>query len=136
MNLSRKLSILAALAAVVVYFGGANAADEDKKPDCKAVMKTQNTIRGAILPKKGEPNWEEASKKSKTWLAAAEGLGKNEPPVGDKDSWKEQTGKYVTNVKAVDEAVTKKDAAAVSKALGTFSASCMGCHSKHKPKAK
>ncbi len=133
MNLSRKLSILAALAAVVVYFGGANAADE-KTLDVKACMKCQNMVRGGLIPKKGEPNWEEASKKSKAWLNAAESIGKNAPPIGEKDSWKEQTGKYLTNVKAVDEAVTKKDAAAVSKSLATFGASCGGCHSKHKPK--
>jgi len=124
---------MAAFTVGVSFFGGAFA-DDEKKLDCKGVMKSQNMIRGAILPKKGEPNWEDASKKSKIWLAAAEDLGKNDPPVGNKDTWKELTAKYVTNVKAVDDAVTKKDAPAVSKALGMFGASCQGCHSKHKPK--
>jgi len=135
MRLSLKVAMVAALAAIVAYIGGATA--EDKKAlDIKGCMKCQNTARGSILPKeKGkEVDWDAAAKKTKTWLSAAEDLAKNSPPVGDEKSWKDQTAKYLTNVKAVDDAVGKKDAAAVGKALGTFGASCGGCHSKHKPK--
>jgi len=135
MRFSVKVVAIAALTAVVAWMGGANA--EDKKAlEISACMKCQNSVRGELgkLAKAKEVNWEEASKKSKTWLSAANDLGKNKPPLGDEKSWKEQTEKYVTNVKAVDDAVGKKDAAALTKSLGTFGASCGGCHSKHKPK--
>ena len=79
-------------------------------------------------------DWDGSAEKSKTWLVAAGDIGKNKPPLGDDKSWKEQTDKYLTNVKAVDEAVGKKDPDAVSKAIGTFNASCMACHGKHRPK--
>ena len=138
MRLSQKLSVLAALSAVVCYFGGAYAADEKKTLSIKDCMSCQNMTRGAILPKgKGkEVDWEAAGKKTKTWLEAAEDLSKNDPPKGTKESWKEQTAKYVTNVKAVDEAVEKKNIESVTRGLATFNASCMGCHAQHKPAKK
>jgi len=135
MRFSVKVVAMAALTAVVAWMGGANA--EDKKPlEVSGVMKCQNSVRSELgkLAKAKEVNWEDASKKSKTWLAAAEDLGKNKPKLGDEKSWKEQTEKYVSNVKAVDDAVAKKDATALTKSLATFGASCGGCHSKHKPK--
>ncbi|HKB06476.1 MAG TPA: hypothetical protein VKD90_30050 [Gemmataceae bacterium] len=135
MRLSRKLAVSAAIAVGLVYFGGANA--EEKKPlEIKACMKCQNSVRNSILPKKKtvEVDWTAAAEKTKTWLAAAGDLAKNKPPLGDEASWKEQTTKYQTNVKAVDDAVGKKDVDAVTKALATFGTSCGGCHSKHKPK--
>lgn len=135
MRFSRKLSVMAALAAVVVYFGGANAAD-DKPVNIKGCMKTQNSVSNQLgkMAKAKKPNWEDASKKSKTWLAAAEDMGKNKPPLGGADSWKTQTTLYVTNVKEVDEAVSKKDAAALTKSLAIFKSTCTDCHKVHKPK--
>jgi cytochrome c556 len=136
MRFSVKVVAIAVLTAVVAWMGGTNSSAEEKTLEIKACMKCQNTVRGELnkLAKAKEVNWDDASKKSKTWLAAANDMGKNKPPMGDEKSWKEQTEKYVTNVKAVDEAVGKKDATSLTKALGTFGASCGGCHSKHKPK--
>lgn len=128
-----KVFVATLMTAAAVYLGNAVAADKLEISDC---MKCQNKVRGELgkMAKAKDIDWAEASKKSKTWLEAAGDLGKNKPPLGDDKSWKEQTDKYLTNVKAVDDAVGKKDAAAMSKALQTFGTSCGGCHSKHKPK--
>lgn len=131
MRISRKAAVVSAVTAALVYLAGASAAETMKIGDC---MKCQNKARKELgsLAKSGD--WDKAAEKSKTWLAAAGDLGKNKPPLGDEKSWKEQTDKYVSNVKAVDAAVGKKDGAGVTKALQTFGTSCGGCHSKHKPK--
>ncbi|HKA06771.1 MAG TPA: hypothetical protein VKD71_05895 [Gemmataceae bacterium] len=133
MRISRKAAVAIAVTAALVYFAGANA--EEKKPqEIKACMKCQNGARNAI-PKLAKSNeWDSAAEKSKTWLAAANDLGKNKPPLGDEKSWKEQTEKYLSNVKAIDEAVGKKDVDGVTKTVGTFNNSCGACHSKHRPK--
>jgi len=133
MRIRRKAAVVAAVAVALVYFTGANA-DEKTPMQVKACMKCQNKARNAIGSAAKSNDWDKAAESSKTWLAAASDMGKNKPPLGDEKSWKEQTDKYLTNVKAVDTAVGKKDSDAVAKALGTFGASCMGCHSKHRPK--
>jgi cytochrome c556 len=117
--------------AMVAYLGNAIAAETLEIKDC---MKCQNKSRKEISDAAKGGKWDDASTSSKAWLEAAEAMGKNDPPLGDKKSWKDQTDKYLTNVKAVDSAVGKKDPSALTKALGTFGASCGGCHSKHKPK--
>jgi cytochrome c556 len=135
MRFSLKIVAVAALTAVVAWMGGASA--EEKTLEIKACMKCQNTVRTELgkLAKAKEVNWDEAAKKSKAWLTAAGDMGKNKPPLGDDKSWKEQTDKYLTNVKAVNSAVEGKSTGDLTKALGTFGASCGGCHGKHKPKS-
>lgn len=132
MRFRAKLLALAAVVALAAYLGNAVAAE--KELEIKDCMKCQNTARKTIETAGKAGKWEDAEKPTKAWLEAAEAIGKNKPPKGEEKSWKEQTDKYLTNVKAVDEAVGKKDATALGKALGTFGASCGGCHSKHKPK--
>jgi cytochrome c556 len=131
MRFSVKVLAVAVVAAAAVCLGDALAAETREIKDC---MKCQNTSRKELAAQAKEGKWDDAAKTSKTWLEAAGDLAKNKPPLGDEKSWKEQTDKYVTNVKAVDSAVAKKDATALSKALGTVGSSCGGCHSKHKPK--
>lgn len=133
MRFSVKVLAVAAVAAAAVCIGDALAAETVKIEEC---MKCQNSARTSLkkMAKEGKYDWEEASKSTKSWLDAAGDLAKNKPPLGDEKSWKEQTNKYVTNVKAVDSAVQKKDSAALGKAMGTFDSSCRDCHSKHKPK--
>jgi cytochrome c556 len=133
MRIRRTTAVTAAVAVALIYFAGANA-DEKTPMEIKACMKCQNKARNAIKSAAKNSEWDKAAEQSKTWLAAAADIGKNKPPLGDEKSWKEQTDKYVANVKAVDTAVGKKDADAVSKTVATFEASCAGCHSKHRPK--
>jgi cytochrome c556 len=133
MRLSVKLMAVAAVAAAALCLGNAPAAETVKISEC---MKCQNGARTGLkkMAKEGKYDWDEAAKSTKSWVEAAGDLAKNKPPLGDEKSWKEQTDKYLTNVKAVDGAVQKKDSTALGKAMGTFDSSCGACHSKHKPK--
>jgi cytochrome c556 len=131
MRFSVKVLAVMAVAAAAVCLGDALAAETRAIKDC---MKCQNMSRKDLAAQAKDGKWDDATKSSKTWLEAAGDLAKNKPPMGDEKSWKEQTDKYVTNVKAVDDAVGKKDSTAVGKALSTFGSSCGACHSKHKPK--
>lgn len=133
MRFSVKVLAMAAVAAAAVCLGDAIIAAE-KTREIKECMKCQNTSRKDLQALAKDGKWDDAAKTSKTWLEAAGDMAKNKPPVGDEKSWKEQTDKYLTNVKAVDDAVGKKDATALGKALSTFGSSCGGCHGKHKPK--
>jgi cytochrome c556 len=133
MRIRRTAAVTAAVAVALIYFPGANA-DEKTPMEIKACMKCQNKAKNAIDSAAKKKEWDKAAESSKTWLAAAGDLGKNKPPVGDDKSWKEQTEKYVSNVKAVDTAISKKDGDAVTKALATVGTSCKECHPKHRPK--
>jgi cytochrome c556 len=135
MRFSVKMAVAALLAAGVTYLGSASAADDDVK-DVKGCMAFQNKVRGDLnkMVKGKEPKWEDVQKETKNWLKVAESIGTFKPPKGDEKSWKEQTTKYLTNVKAVDSAAEKKDADGVSKGLATIQGSCAGCHSQHRPK--
>ncbi len=109
MRFSVKVFAVAIMAAVIAYLGNAVAAESMNIEDC---MKCQNKARKQIATAAKKGNWDDAAKSSKSWLTAANDIGKNKPPIGDPKSWKEQTTKYLTNVKAVDSAVGKKDASA------------------------
>ena len=136
MRFQMKLAVLVATIAGVLYLGSADAKDEEKIKDVKGCMAFQNKVRGDMgkQVKGKDVDWEVIQKQTKEWVGVAETLGKQTPPKGSKESWKTQTEKYMTNVKAVDAAAEKKDPAGVSKALGTIGASCGGCHGQHKPK--
>src|SRR5262245_23657895 len=123
MRISRKAAVAIAVTAALFYLAGANA--DEKPQEIKACIECQNDAVKELraMAKSKEFDWDRAGEKSKTWLAAANDIGKNKPPLGDDKSWKEQTDKYVTNVKAIDTAVGKKDADAMNKAVGTFGAS-------------
>jgi len=134
MRFSVKMAVAALLTAAVAYFGSASAADDVK--DVKGCMAFQNKVRGDLgkMVKAKDPKWDEVQKSTKDWVKIAESIGTFKPPKGTDDSWKEQTGKYLTNVKAVDAAAEKKDVDGVSKGLATIMGSCAGCHSQHRPK--
>jgi cytochrome c556 len=129
MRFRMKVLAVAVATSLVVYLGSSKA--EDKPVDIKGCMGSQNKVRE--LAKAKTIDWDEVGPKVKTWLTAAEDLGKNKPPRGDDKSWKELCDKYLTNVKAVDEAAEKKDGPALNKSLATIQGTCMGCHSKHRP---
>ena len=134
MRFQFKLAVLAAVAVGVAYLGSAAARDDIK--DVKGCMAFQNKVRGPLgkQVKKDPVPWDEIQKETKEWVGVAETLGKQTPPKGTAESWKKQTDLYLANVKAVDAAAEKKDAAGVTKGLATIQASCGGCHGQHKPK--
>src|SRR5262245_59077926 len=128
MRFSVKVLAVAAVAAAAACMGDALAAETVKISES---MKCQNGASMSLkkLAKKNKYDWDEAAKSTKSWVEAAGDLAKNKPPLGEEKSWKDQTDKYLTNVKAVDAAVQKKDSAALGKAMTTFDGSCGGCHS-------
>jgi cytochrome c556 len=69
---------------------------------------------------------------TKEYADLCSGLGKNDPPKGDKKSWEKFTTEYAANAKKLDEAAEKKDKDAVQKMLKTLGASCNACHKQHK----
>lgn len=111
---------------LVVTTGYAADDDDDKKPKFKTKEIMKAAFKGPLLKKvAGGDASEEETKKLYDMLVA---LGKNEPPRGEADSWKELT---VALVKAGKAAVDgDKEAGAMLKK----GANCKACHSKHKPK--
>lgn len=126
---------VAALAACAFVVATGFAADE-KSLSVKQCMQCQQKMSKAVGAAAAAGKWDDAAKSSKTWLKAAEDMGKNNPPKGEKESWKTLTEKYLTSVKTIDESVGKKDADGVKKALEPFSGNknCGECHGPHKPK--
>jgi hypothetical protein len=119
--------------ALVGSYGVATSADE-KVPEISTVMQKsfgkdgfKSQITAAV---KGE-KWEDANKLAKEWndtYGAA--IGKNKPPKGEAKSWEELCKKFSENTKAIVEGTDKKDAKAVTKAIGAFN--CGACHKAHK----
>jgi cytochrome c556 len=130
--------------AVTLAYGAAAAAGQDKKdkkkedktPSISEIMVQGHKGTDSFLTKlKGEvkdAKWEDALTHAKALNLFGEALGKNKPPKGEEKSWKELTGKYAENTKAVLTAVEKKDAKAATTALGAIGGSCGGCHKAHR----
>jgi hypothetical protein len=116
-------TVLLAL-AIVTTTSLTRAADNDNpKTTTKQVMK--RALKGPLTKKVATGKASDAEKKELLELFQA--MAKNDPPKGDKNSWKE---KNAALVKAATAAVKgDSDAgAALMKA-----ANCKTCHSKHKP---
>lgn len=122
---------LAIFAGVVAVFTGGVDAQDKKAKTIKEVMGVQKSSTGAITKAAKGGQWDAAAKTAKSWLEAANDLGKQTPPKGDADSWKKHCEKYVETVGAVSAAIDKKDADGVTKALKL---DCMGCHTSHRGK--
>jgi cytochrome c556 len=121
---------------LAVAFTGVRAEDEKAK-SIKEVMKEAHGgkgLRTIIQGSAKKADWDTATNAAKTWVALANDLAKGTPPKGEKESWKEMTGKYTTTIKGVEEAVGKKDAKAVEAKIKEVNTSCMGCHKGHKGK--
>ena len=83
-----------------------------------------------------ELDWDEIQKETKQFVELTEALGKNKPPLGEKDSWEKLTKGYVEKAKAMDAAAQKKDkkgAAAAHQKLSIMEF-CNECHNVHRKK--
>ena len=129
-----RAGVFAALGMIVLVgtYGVATSAD-DKVPEISTVMQKSFGKEGykasIVAAVKGE-KWEDASKLAKEWNELGEVIGKNKPPKGEAKSWEEHTKKFADNTKAILEGSDKKDAKAVTKAIGSFN--CGACHKAHK----
>jgi len=91
----------------------------------------------AKLKKQSEarpPDWEAIQKSTKDFVILGAALEKNDPPRGEKASWKTQADKYFANSKAMDDAASAKDLAGFQAAHKSIGASCKSCHDAHQPK--
>lgn len=132
----RKFGIVALCLTVCAF--GLIAADEKKTPSIEDCMKFQgrNGLATKVAADAKADKWEDAQKKSAELKALGEGLGKNTPPMGSKDSWEKLTKKFAEQTAAVDTAAQAKKGDDVAKAVSALldMKNCGACHSQHKPK--
>jgi hypothetical protein len=138
----KKLAILAGpmvLTALAVHSGLAGAQD-DTTPSIKVVMKKLHGGASSPLAKlktalKAEnPNWETVRKSTKDFVILGAALAKNDPPKGDKASWKSLSEDYFNEAKKLDDAAEAHDKTAAQAAFKKLAASCKACHGAHKGK--
>jgi hypothetical protein len=107
----------------------ANAADAE----ISEVMKKsfgKGGYKSSIVAAVKDANWEDAAKLAKEWNELAPALGKNKPPKGEAKSWEKLCGGFAAATKGVLAGTEKKDAKAVTKAMGAIN--CAACHKAHK----
>ncbi len=126
------------LASVALAVPVAALAFEGDTPTVKSVMAKlhKGSKSGfAVLKKQSEatpPDWAAIGKTTKDFVILGASLEKNEPSKGDKDSWKKLADKYFADSKALDDAATAKDLAALQAAQKVMGASCKACHTAHR----
>ncbi len=132
------ICLTAGLFALTLGMGAIGAEDkkDDKVPTIEEIMKqghagTKSLKAKIELSAKAE-KWEDAQKSAVLLKAFGEALGKNKPEKGEADSWKKLSVKYSKTTADIASATDKKDAKAVSTALGALGKSCKECHDIHK----
>ena len=114
--------------AMLVLVGSAYlavSADDDDKPKHKIKEVMKIAMKEGLNKKVAGGKATDEEKKQ--LLELYESLAKNEPPKGEKDSWKEKTGALVDAAKGVVEGTEGSD-----KELAK-AANCGACHKEHKP---
>jgi hypothetical protein len=107
--------------------------------DIKMIMKKAHSPTGLLYNigkdlKDDEPDWDNIQQETKELADLAGMLGKNKPPLGDKDSWTRLTASYLDMAKALDAAAKKKDLSG-SKSVQARMANdntCKSCHKVHR----
>lgn len=134
----RGAAILAVLAGLTAWLAPSGA-DEKKEPTIKAIMTKAHKGGDSLIAgigkdlKESEPDWADVLKSSKELATLGTALGKNEPPLGEKESWEKLTKAYQVKAKALVAAAEKKDKDDATAAHKTLSMTCAGCHKAHKP---
>jgi hypothetical protein len=127
------MSAALGLVAVMVTYGVASTA-EDKVPEIGTIMtksfKGKDSYQKTVAAAAKSEKWDDAQKLAKEWNDLGMAIGKNKPPKGEAKSWDEQCMKFADTTKAIADGAEKKDAKAVTKAIGSFK--CMDCHKAHK----
>ena len=129
-------SLLLTVAAFAV--ASVNAQDSGKSPTIKDVMSKLHKGANSPLAKlKGElkgdsPNWGDVQNLTKDFVTLGKELEKNDPPKGDKESFKVLANRYYADVKVLDDAAQRKDTEAARAAHQRLSTSCKACHTAHK----
>ena len=113
---------------------------DDDTPTIKEVMNTLH--KGASSPlallkgqlRRDSPDWATIQKETKDFVILGASLAKNDPPKGDKGSWKTLADGYFADAKALDDAANAKNLAAAQAAHKKLATSCKACHGAHKGK--
>ena len=117
-------------------------AQSERKMSINAVMHKQYTVSKApfVLIKKelaGErPDWKKVRDASKSFETLARSLQKNEPPWGEKASWKNFTDEHLGAAKALEDAAEARDKDAVMAVHRKLAASCKACHAAHRSRGR
>ena len=126
------------IAVVAFVVPVAALAFDDETPSIKTVMgklHKGSTSQTNTLKKQAQanpPDWEAIGKTTKDFVILGASLAKNDPPKGDKESWKKLATKYFDNAKALDDAAKDKDITKLQAAQKSMGASCKACHTAHK----
>ncbi|WP_435008386.1 cytochrome c [Tundrisphaera lichenicola] len=113
---------------------------EEKTPSIKSVMTKLHKgpkAEFSVLKTQVEaetPDWDAISKTTEDFVTLGAALGKNDPPKGEKDSWKKLSAKYLKDAEALDEAAEAKDLDKLKAAQKAMGASCKACHTPHRGK--
>jgi cytochrome c556 len=133
----RLFALAGALAAAVAFTCAAQEKKDDKKtPTIEEIMEDahgKDGLRAKVAAAAKGKKWDDAKKPVEQWVKLAGSLGKNDPPKGEKDSWKKLTGNYEKTVKELAAAVKGEKEDGVKSALASITKSCGACHKAHKP---
>jgi cytochrome c556 len=88
------------------------------------------TLKTAL--KSSSPDWALIQKESKTYAKYAAYLPKNDPPKGDKDSFKTMARAFADSAKMLEEAAQREDLEAARSAFHKIGTSCKSCHDAHR----
>jgi len=131
--------LLSALALVVgvALFAVPSPAQDPKTLTIAEIMAEAHKPTGLFFDLqrglKGAPDWAESADSAKRLTVLAEALAGQKPGKGDDASWKALTAQHLTQTKALQAAVLKKDKAAALAAAGKLSpALCNTCHKAHR----
>jgi len=133
------LAIVAAALVPVAAAATVAAFDDDDTPSIKDVMtklhKGANSQQKALEKqvKAASPDWDAIQKTTKDFVILGAALAKNDPPKGEKASWKSFADKYFTTAKSLDDAAAAKDMTTLQAAQKSLTSSCMACHKAHRP---
>ncbi len=134
----RKIAKIAAcctagLFALTLGVGAITASENKADLTISEIMKKGHSKTGTIAKLKtavkGE-KWDDAAAAGKELKELGVALAANKAPKGDAASWTKLATKYKDNTAAAAAAAEKKDAPAVTKALGGIN--CKECHDAHK----
>jgi hypothetical protein len=123
---------LMGMVGVLATYGvaaSANRADADISEVMKKSFGKDGYKATITAAAKGE-KWEDAVKLAKEWNELGVALGKNKAPKGDAKSWEKLCGGFAEATKGVLTGAEKKDAKAITKAIGAIN--CGTCHKAHK----
>ena len=135
MRLAWLVGVLCVLAVGLMLIPSAGAKDPTIKEIMGKLHKGANAPIGLIKKdlQEDDPDWDEIKKMTKDFVTLGAALGKNEPPMGETDSWKKLTKKYYDNAKALDDAAKGKDKRGALSAQAKLAGSCAACHRAHRP---